>query len=64
MMDMAGISTVDSYALAEPEDLALPRNWPQWANAEELNKTQKRLAKKKERETGEKVEFVPSGSNA
>jgi HCNGP-like protein len=61
LMDMAGISTEDAYALAEPDDLALPREWPQWAYAEELNKSQKKLAPKKEKEREGKREFVSAG---
>jgi hypothetical protein len=62
MMNKAGISVEGSHALAEPDVLALPTSWPEWAQADELNKMQKRVAKRKERPTGERVQFVPAAS--
>jgi hypothetical protein len=62
LMDYAGIGEQGQYASALPADLATPVSFPAWAYADELNKTQQRVLKKKENEKSrsqrEKLEFV------
>lgn len=58
----AGLSENDQYATTLPYGLKpVPDNgFPYWAYGPELNRTQERLRKQKEREKGGKVEFVSS----
>jgi hypothetical protein len=61
-MDFAGISEEDQYASTLPAGLAVPVVFPEWAYAEELKASQKRIFKereqKKSRAPREAVEFV------
>ncbi|KAF2842817.1 hypothetical protein M501DRAFT_945575 [Patellaria atrata CBS 101060] len=66
LMDFAGISEEDSYASTLSLDLAIPTKFPEYAYAEELNKSQALIRERREKEKavrraqGEQVEFVPS----
>jgi hypothetical protein len=61
-MDFAGINEEDQYASTLPAGLAVPVVFPEWAYAEELKASQKRIFKereqKKSRAPREAVEFV------
>jgi HCNGP-like protein len=62
LMDYAGIGEQGQYASALPENLATPVSFPSWVYADELNKTQQKVLKKKENEKSrsqrERLDFV------
>jgi hypothetical protein len=64
LMEFAGIDEKDQYASALPEDLAVPTTFPAWAYADQLNKTQQKILKKREAEQARKqrdaIDFVPA----
>lgn len=66
LMDFAGIDEVDQYASTLPKGLDVPVIWPKGAYAEELNASQRRIARAKEEEKSkvsrESIDFVPSRS--
>jgi hypothetical protein len=68
LMDFADIDEMDQYATALPEDLALPTSFPAWAYADQLNKTQQKVLKKRAEEkarAGRKtLDFVPATGSA
>lgn len=67
LREFAGISDEEQYASALPLEIALPTKFPSWAYAEELAKSQKRLAKIREEEQSKKqrdaIDFVPATSS-
>jgi len=64
LREFAGIDEKDSLATALPDELAVPASFPAWAYADQLNKTQQVLRKKKEEEQAQKqrevIDFVPA----
>jgi hypothetical protein len=62
LMGFAGMSDEDSYASTLPEEFAVPAVFPDWAYAEELRASQKRIAKAREQGKSkaprEAVDFV------
>jgi hypothetical protein len=62
LLDFAGISEEEQYASALSEEVAVPTVFPEWAFAEELKVSQKRILKAKEQEKSkaprEAVDFV------
>jgi hypothetical protein len=64
LRDFAGIDEKDSLATALTDELAVPTSFPAWAYADQLNKTQQALKKKKEEEQAlkqrEALDFVPA----
>ncbi|KAF2435111.1 hypothetical protein EJ08DRAFT_604881 [Tothia fuscella] len=71
LMDFAGFEEGDQYKTALPDELALPTSFPAWAYADQLNKTQQKVLKKREEERAKKlregngvIEFAPAGSGS
>jgi hypothetical protein len=68
LMDFAGIDEKEQYASALPDDLAVPTSFPAWAYADQLNKTQQKVMKKREEEQARKqreaIDFVPAVGSA
>lgn len=64
LMGFAGISHEDQYATALPQHLAVPTRFPDWAYADQLNKSQEKITKKRESQKAqrESVEFVSASS--
>jgi hypothetical protein len=64
LREFAGIDEKDSLATALPGDLAVPTSFPAWAYADQLNKTQQVIKKKREEEQAQKqresIHFVPA----
>jgi len=59
LMDFAGLDDQSQYATALPDDLAVPTKFPAWAYADQLNRRQEDMAKRKAKERkGKPVEFV------
>lgn len=67
LMDFAGITEEEQYASTLPEGLAVPVVFPQWAYAEELKASQKRIFKAKEQEKSrtprEAIDFVSASKS-
>lgn len=63
LMDYVGIDEQSQYASALPEDVAVPTKFPEWMYADQLNKTQEELTRKKEQEMrGQPRHFVSGGT--
>lgn len=66
MKDFAGVSEEDQYANTLPEGLGPMVKFPDWAYADELNKTQKKIAEQKEKEARQvqrgHIDFVPASA--
>jgi hypothetical protein len=59
LMDFAGLDDESQYATALQDDLAVPTKFPAWAYADQLNRKQEDMAKRKAKERkGRPVEFV------
>jgi hypothetical protein len=59
LMDFAGLDEQSQYETALPDDLAVPTKFPAWAYADQLNRKQEEMAKRKAKERkGRPVEFV------
>jgi len=59
LMDFAGLDDQSQYETALPDDLAVPTKFPAWAYADQLNRRQEDMAKRKAKERkGRPVEFV------
>lgn len=59
LMDFAGLDDESQYETALPDDLAVPTKFPTWAYADQLNKRQEDMTKRKAKERkGRPVEFV------
>ena len=59
LLDFAGLDDQSQYETALPDDLAVPTKFPAWAYADQLNKRQEDVAKRKAKERkGRPVEFV------
>ena len=58
-MDFAGLDEESQYETALPDGLAVPTKFPAWAYADQLNKRQEDMAKRKAKERkGKPLEFV------
>lgn len=66
LRDFAGIDGDQQYASSLPDDLAVPTVFPEWAYADELNKIQAQISKKREKDKAQQVRdsvaFVPASS--
>jgi hypothetical protein len=64
LREFAGIDEKDSLATALSDDLAVPTSFPAWAYADQLNKTQQVIKKKREEKQAQKqreaIDFVPA----
>lgn len=61
-MDFAGLDEQSQYATALSDDLAVPTKFPEWAYADQINKQQDELRKKKDEERhGQPRQFVSGG---
>ncbi|KAL9096227.1 MAG: hypothetical protein Q9165_001750 [Trypethelium subeluteriae] len=54
LMGFAGISEEAQYATTLPPEAAIPTKFPEWAYGDQLDKTQKAIAKKREEEASKK----------
>lgn len=57
----AGIDDKQQYASTLPKDVWDPDGFPEWAYKEGLEEGMRRAQKRREREEGERVEFVSKG---
>ena len=66
LMDFAGLDEQSQYVTALPDELAVPTKFPAWVYADQLNRKQEEMAKRKaEERKGKPVEFVrASGAEA
>ncbi len=68
LLDFAEVSEEESHASVLPRGLGVPPVWPEWAYGDELNASQKKIAKGKQDDRSkipkEAVDFVPARSAA
>lgn len=68
LLAFAGIEKDEQYATALPHDLAIPTQFPEWAYADSLNKTQQEVTKRREEAKlkiqRDSIDFVPSNTSS